>query len=233
MSHRFTISSNAPLRCIVMAETLTQSCEISLGDSTSMIDMTGKLSEVTYTTCAPRPEPEIWKKLSHKNVEVRQIERLCIPGPILRMLLKPFPADVSPQFYKLTARDSTCTGGIRYEQYMALPEDTMQHPSVFSNPSWESRRREKWFEVGGMTPEQLEVTVETLLEQTLQHRRVDGLPGLDLALEVFNWTALEYEEALRIAAKVLYRMFTQGKVRSCGRDHWKIESPENEDTDGV
>ena len=49
---------------------------------------------------------------------------------------------------------------------------------------------------------------------------MEGLRGIDIAIEVFNWTALEYEEALAHTAKQLWKMLASGEVRRLEDDHW-------------
>jgi hypothetical protein len=227
MGHQFAIAASHSEKWEIRIGAMAVcSWELLMHNSTTITGMSGKLSEAMCTTCDPRPEPEIWEALKQKSIEVVSVAPTVVPGPILRMLSKHCLDGGKLRFYKLVIRNKPWPEGIGSTRWMALPEDTTKHLSAYSNPRWEERRRSKWIDIQGMTPEQLEAAIRGIILDELTRFKNTGRAGLDLVLEVFNWTALEYEEALRLTAKVLYGMFVQEEVNLCDRDHWKIATKE-------
>jgi hypothetical protein len=228
MGYRFAFAPSVPEGCSLrMGAATVYSWELPMDRSTTMLDMRGRVAEALSVVCDPRPEPEIWKALRKKRIESTQVDPEVIPGPVLKLLLSYFPDPDGLRFYRLTVINEALPGGLKNSYWMALPEDTTKHASVCSNPRWEERHRMKWVEIQDMTQEQLEAAVRDAILDTMRLYRDRlggnyGVMGLTLVIEVFNWTALKYEDAIQITAKVLYRAFVQGEVRPCGRDHWKL-----------
>ena len=231
MSYKFAIARTVPADCTVYIGAATVcSWELPMDRSTTMIDMMGKISEALCTVCDPRPEPEIWESLKTKGYESQPVASEAVPGPIRRIFSEYFPPDTTLRFYELTIHTKAQAGGTKITQWMALPEDTTKHPLVCSNPRWEERRRTQWAAAQTMAPEQLEATVRSIILDTVQYytnltRGLLGASGRVLVLQVFNWTAIDYDEAIRLTGKVLYQMFVHDEVRPCGKDHWRLTEP--------
>ena len=195
------------------------------------------MPELYSSVWAPSPEHVIWKALERNHCTL--VQESDIPGPVLRILTSP-PIDckVSKErrFFKVTNKlDSTrCS-------YMLLPDDTNKHNIVLSNSSWLSRHETSWEAVKHMSPEEVEKRVTTIILNHLKYRNqppahhiqtwflggvlnTDGLRGIDIAIEVFNWTALEYEDALAITARQLWNMYIRGEIRHLNDDYWILRT---------
>jgi hypothetical protein len=174
------------------------------------------------------PEKRIWDQLYKENT-YEQVPESEIPGPILRILLSStFYGEIASErrFFKITSQNC----GPRHT-YMLLPNDTMKYITIMSNGNWLFRREPSWKTIKLMSPEEVETRIKEIILEYLSKEpqsicfsggilNTERLQGIDIATEVFNWTALKYEEVLDITARQLYNMFTRGEVRRLEGDHW-------------
>lgn len=84
-----------------------------------------------------------------------------------------------------------------------------------------------------MSPEEIEAKVSEIIVRYMRINRplvyfeitngINSAHGLDIAIEVFNWTALKYEDALAYTAKQLWHMLVNGEVRRLENDTWVLD----------
>lgn len=170
--------------------------------------------------------------LKEKNCE--QVNESDIPGPILRILTQPLAwgwelvTTTDRRFFKV---ENKITNG-RCE-YMLLPNDTTRYYTIISNSDWLFKREPSWEAIKYMSPEEIESKVSEIIIRYMRINRplvyfgitqsINGTRGLDIAIEVFNWTALEYEDALTHTARQLWTMLVNEEVRRLENDTWVLD----------
>jgi len=191
------------------------------------------------------PEQRIWDALADTHCE--QIQESAVPGPILKILTMPLIDNKEITTKRRFFRVGGKLGDSR-NAYMLLPDDTAQHETVISDSDWLNKREPSWVAIKHMSPEEVEVRVAQIVFDLLKRQPTPfwiqdrhkvirfvgktmspeslrvGLPGLDIAEEVFNWTALEYDDALGHTARRLWKMLLHGEIRRLEDDRWMLSS---------
>jgi len=192
----------------------------------------GFVTELSCSIWFPSPEDGIQDAL--RDFDVEQIDPDDVPGPVLRLLRDRYDNERGRgavlRYFKTKNR---CSGNV---EYAIIPTDTKRFGSVFSNAEWLKRREQKWIEIESMSPSQIEQAVSEIVETYLATLlNPDGsFDGVNLAIEVFNWTGLDYEESCRVAAAELIKRYMDGQVRKDTGDRWilvghKLPGHEEED----
>jgi hypothetical protein len=191
------------------------------------------MTEISISVWFPSPEEKVWDALKEHDVEPIDNEN-TIPGPVLRMLKERYVKERYGKytevirFFKITNRTN---GEI---QYALIPKDTQKYGSVFSNHNWLKKREQKWVEIKSMSPDQIEKAIAEIVENymiTILNPQ-GTFNGIDLATEVYNWTALDFDTACEYAAKELIKQLLVGRVRKTHFfDQWVFIEHESQQKD--
>ena len=187
------------------------------------------MPEICSSAWPKGPEERIWDALKDNHCE--QVQESDIPKPILRILLLPLTwgkVATHRRFFRVDGR-----GASGHISYMLLPDDTTKYLTILSGGYWFFKRQPSWEAVKHMPPEEIEARVSEIIIKYMKistplvyfdvTSNISGIQGLDIAIEVFNWTALEYEDALAHTARRLWAMLVNGEVRRLENDTWVLD----------
>lgn len=186
-----------------------------------------RLVNIRWTKCE---ESEVWKAL--ERCTCTPVNPETIPLPILRDLQTDVRPNANLRYFQVTGfipgQDSKDDNEAALRRYVAIPEDTTQHETHLTDPSW-NLYIPQWQAFREMPAEQIDAHIKSLLIGHLRqcHSAIGvgsngltrlyfphgGIPGIDLVQEVFDETAMLYELAAERTGRTLYEMLIHNQVR--------------------